>query len=939
MSDSFADLWNSTAPSRPTGSSTSNQKLGSGNTPKISIPLSGQRRAQQDVFSMLASANATTPATPSPRPNTLGQPQRNSPLPTTRFAARTGTGGPDAFSGLFGSSSGLGKDDAKLTMAERAAKVQREQLERIQGQRQQSSGTSTSGSTSAWAGLDSLASLSSASKATVPQASKSSNAASLFDDWGPDSTPLSSSATQPAQSAKPSVRATASKDDDDWGLDFASTKSTQPIQPSTSRTTSTTAKPQGLLWDLDELTNDTTSSQRKQNKEPAHFDSPGDFDFGDREDRVMDKDSDDEDDILGDLAKPVDAVKRSSSRRVETPPHTTPSPSTRGPERPTTRAVSPPPHILGQLVEMGFSVQQARVALASTDTGLDVQAALEVLLANGAADGSRHSTPQPPNRDSRQERRPSNRPETTRRATRDSPAPVMGERNLQEQADKILAQASEIGLNMFNRANALWKEGREKVQKAYEERTGGSSTGGGARPDGRPRWMQEAPSSQVQDDDGWGDRPVGAFSDDVEVTERERSPKRAKAPKPPPAVAPESAPAAQRGDSLNLFGDAPVVYTSRFRHGRSKPTPSAPQSSAPPARATPPPAAAPSVPRPVPRQNVVSATQAAISNCMKHKEAGTAKFKLGQYGESESCYTLAISALPSSHLLLIPLYNNRALTRLKNGDYKGAAEDASSVLEIAGEGYHPSLELKVEKEEEGLSVDIADGIMKALKRRAEAWEGREKWEDAVKDWEKLSALDWLKSQQIRNEAIRGAVRCRRMTKDGQGSSGVTGNTAGQGGLGGLEDMMEVKVKPRPPAPSKPKPAAAPPRKPVVTSNKPSEALANLRNANSKAEAEEQARYELKDVVDQKLLSWKGGKETNIRALLASLDTVLWPELGLPKLGMADLVTPAQVKVKYTRTIAKLHPDKLNTSNTTVEQRMIANGVFGALNEAWNAFKQ
>lgn len=31
--------------------------------------------------------------------------------------------------------------------------------------------------------------------------------------------------------------------------------------------------------------------------------------------------------------------------------------------------------------------------------------------------------------------------------------------------------------------------------------------------------------------------------------------------------------------------------------------------------------------------------------------------------------------------------------------------------------------------------------------------------------------------------------------------------------------------------------------------------------------------------------------------------------------------------------------QLNASNTTLEQRMIANGVFGSLNDAWNAFKQ
>ena len=43
---------------------------------------------------------------------------------------------------------------------------------------------------------------------------------------------------------------------------------------------------------------------------------------------------------------------------------------------------------------------------------------------------------------------------------------------------------------------------------------------------------------------------------------------------------------------------------------------------------------------------------------------------------------------------------------------------------------------------------------------------------------------------------------------------------------------------------------------------------------------------------------------------ASLDTVLWPELGWQKVGMHELVTPAQVKIRYTKAIAKLHPDKV-----------------------------
>ncbi len=59
-----------------------------------------------------------------------------------------------------------------------------------------------------------------------------------------------------------------------------------------------------------------------------------------------------------------------------------------------------------------------------------------------------------------------------------------------------------------------------------------------------------------------------------------------------------------------------------------------------------------------------------------------------------------------------------------------------------------------------------------------------------------------------------------------------------------------------------------------------------------------------------MLLWKQGKENNLRALLASLDMVLWSELGIVKCNMSDLVTPSQVKVRYMKTIAKIHPDKV-----------------------------
>ncbi|KAG2753040.1 hypothetical protein P692DRAFT_20908528 [Suillus brevipes Sb2] len=82
------------------------------------------------------------------------------------------------------------------------------------------------------------------------------------------------------------------------------------------------------------------------------------------------------DDILGDLARPNQFTRA------------TPSPQAPPLQCLSSRPVSPPPHIVGQIMEMGFSPQQARIARAATDTGLDVQAALETLFANGAGNSS-----------------------------------------------------------------------------------------------------------------------------------------------------------------------------------------------------------------------------------------------------------------------------------------------------------------------------------------------------------------------------------------------------------------------------------------------------------------------------------------------------------------------------------------------------------------------
>ena len=872
MSDAFSDLWNSSAPSKPDVPKT----LG-GSAVAPSQVRGSTTRKTPDVFSLLASTNSslTNSRTNVPqKPTSSSQPIAPAPKPPN---------GNDAFQDLLEGTISSSANNAQMTIAERAAQVEQQRLE-AQMKRHQ---TIKSGA-SAWQGLDSLANPTS----TLSTATNAvSNSTLDDDDWGFGSL----SQPQRARSTKP-IEAKSSSIDDDWGLDdFAN-----PTGSSAASTKLSTPDPprSRQLWDMDDLM--TANGQPQETV--SILEQTG---LDDQNDGFLRHVTYDEDDILGDLGKPIDSVPRPSQNvrdfhdSAEPFSHTKQEApqNTRGSKQGSSRPVSPPPHILGQIVEMGFSVQQARVALAATDTGLDVQGALEMLLSNGAASSSHPATPR--------RQSPANVPALPRghrdrikeRSRSSSLQRDNDQRdgNIQEQADKLIAQASEIGLGMLNKASIFWREGKERIQKVYEERATGSNLASGSKKpashlSGRPKWMTDMEG---------GEHEVGAaqgtYRDDTDndqATRRNQITSQQISLSAPRASTNSTRPSSDLAATTTVAADLlssnePTAYVSPWRRGKPKPKTDpetfdpSPKAGSTTRTGTP---RAPSPVRAAPRASVVPATQSAISISTQHKDRGAEKFRLGQYSEAEAAYSTAIAALPDSHLLLVPLYNNRALTRLKTGDYPGAVDDTTVVLVIIGLGYHPARELMVSRADEGASVDLADGVTKALKRRAEAFEGREKWEDAKKDWEVLAGKEWVKPN-IRSEAVRGAGRCRRMVQAPSSSSSVAQPIDG---------------------PRKPKPR---PARPQVPSG-PSEALAKLRSANDAAEAEDQARYDLKDSVDARILAWKSGKEANIRALLASLDLVLWPELGLQKVGMAELVSPAQVKIRYTKTIAKLHPDKV-----------------------------
>ena len=576
---------------------------------------------------------------------------------------------------------------------------------------------------------------------------------------------------------------------------------------------------------------------------------------------------------------------------------------------------------------MGFSVSQAKKALAATENGQDVQAALESLLSGGGNAGSNlngrsptpsihaaqtRATPPPPHppnvrgppkgQKERERERKERELHRIRRedisSTRAGPTTAA---DIQDHADKLLLQASEIGMSVLSRASAFWKEGKEKVVKVMEERSGGAGTssgvgiedrGRGKNVDGRPKWMKEIVNHEDEDDkfgeEGFKDTGVEERTDVV-----------------------------HHEPTVDLFSSDPIPTRPVSQRPPLSRRPSQPRIDSRPPRL---------------QRTLPITSSSTLSLASTHKNTGTSQFKLGQYGPASESYTSAITLLPPGHLLLVPLYTNRSLARLRCGEYVGAGEDAGEALKIicvvdsnidpnsnlsSGNAngnviWNPDTELpeliqggrdKLNHggwlDARGVGVDLVDGYVKALRRRAEAWEGREKWAEAGKDWEVLAgggggvSGGWI-GEGIKKEAVRGAGRCRRMVSVGGQES--IGSSVSSSSSAPKQSLPKLKPSPRPPP-----------------SSQPSKALLAHQATTLRAEADDTLKHQLKDSVDARISAWKNGKETNIRALLASLDMVLWDEIlsgGVKVNGLGELVTNVQVKKGYMRAIAKVHPDKV-----------------------------
>ena len=604
------------------------------------------------------------------------------------------------------------------------------------------------------------------------------------------------------------------------------------------------------------------------------------------------------DDILGVLSQPVESFRKPSP-----PPAKPATPAPPSQEESDDEGDTERDRAIAAIVEMGFTVGQATKALATTPSGADVELALNNLLSRPSSSASSRLERPPAGR--RRTPDPARRTPDSARRTPDSSA-----RHHDQPAQKDLSQiAGEMGTSLLKGAGSLWKSGRDKMNTLIQEYQG-------EQPDPNvPKWMRDqqryTTRTRREDDKVTDERRA------LEIQERPRSQQR------PHDVWPsqhhESLKSTSARDRLAMKKqaeeEADMGYRSSARR-RVPPRTRTPSSEPPSRTATPPVKPTPvgpevdlfsstiaDIPTPISRtstpqtstptkppkpsqvtRSVPPASSTALSSSHTARQKGSESFKLGDYTQALTYYTSALTPLPESHPQRIIILSNRAITNLKLGDAKAAILDCDTLLAQIGPSKGEGEKIADVEGEKSMRDIWEKGIL----RRAQGLETLEKYNEALEMWK--VAVDAGVGGGV---ALDGRRRCEKALGVKAPSAPVRNGVAG-----------------RPPSKPIARPVTKTAPKPARQTGAGPSASESLAKYHADLAVEDKEKADLYDVVDTKVTTWYNGKETNLRALLSSLDLILWPEAGWKKVNMAELVLPPKVKVIYMKAIAKVHPDKV-----------------------------
>ncbi|KAB2022087.1 hypothetical protein ES319_D07G184600v1 [Gossypium barbadense] len=122
-----------------------------------------------------------------------------------------------------------------------------------------------------------------------------------------------------------------------------------------------------------------------------------------------------------------------------------------------------------------------------------------------------------------------------------------------------------------------------------------------------------------------------------------------------------------------------------------------------------------------------------------------------------------------------------------------------------------------------------------------------------------------------------------------------------------------------------------------TQERAAKALAEKNQRDLQVQREQAERHRISETLDVEIKRWAAGKEGNLRALLSTLQYVLWPECGWQPVSLTDLIMGAAVKKAYRKATLCIHPDKVQQKGANLQQKYVAEKVFDLLKEAWNKF--
>ncbi|KAG2711498.1 hypothetical protein I3760_04G079200 [Carya illinoinensis] len=122
-----------------------------------------------------------------------------------------------------------------------------------------------------------------------------------------------------------------------------------------------------------------------------------------------------------------------------------------------------------------------------------------------------------------------------------------------------------------------------------------------------------------------------------------------------------------------------------------------------------------------------------------------------------------------------------------------------------------------------------------------------------------------------------------------------------------------------------------------TQERAAKALAEKNQRDLQTQRDQAERHRIAETLDVEIKRWAAGKEGNLRALLSTLQFVLWPECGWQPVSLTDMITAPAVKKVYRKATLSIHPDKVQQKGATLQQKYVAEKVFDLLKEAWNKF--